>query len=48
VPSEDCHEPGVPVTDRLRLGGSKVHHHNYFTNAHVRAHLAEWLSPAAV
>jgi hypothetical protein len=48
VPSEGCHEPGVPVTDRLRLGGSKVHHHNYFTNAHVRAHLAEWLCPAAM
>ena len=43
VPSEGCHEPGMPVTDRLRLGGSQVHHHNYFANAHVRAHLAQWL-----
>jgi len=48
VPSEGCHEPGVPVTDRLRLSGSLVHHHNYFANPHVRAHLAEWLSPCAV
>ena len=45
VPSEGCHEPGVPVTDRLRLGGSRVHHHNYFANAHVREHLAQWLAP---
>jgi hypothetical protein len=43
VPSDGCHEPGVPVADRLRLGGSLVHHHNYFANAHVRAHLAKWL-----
>ena len=43
VPSEGCHEPGTPVMDRLRLGGSQVHHHNYFANAHVRAHLAQWL-----
>jgi hypothetical protein len=48
VPSEGCHEPGVPVADRLRLGGSQVHHHNYFANAHVHAHLAEWLCPSAV
>lgn len=45
VPSEGCHEPGTPVTDRLRLGGSQVHHHNYFANAHVRAHLAQWFAP---
>ncbi|HYJ39395.1 MAG TPA: hypothetical protein VEW08_01325 [Steroidobacteraceae bacterium] len=44
VPSEGCHEPGTPVTDRLRLGGSLVHHHNYFANAHVRAHLAQWFA----
>ncbi|HEY6126250.1 MAG TPA: hypothetical protein VIV63_16475 [Steroidobacteraceae bacterium] len=43
VPSEGCHEPGAPVTDRLRLGGAQVHHHNYFANTHVRTHLAEWL-----
>jgi hypothetical protein len=48
VQSEGCHEPGVPVTDRLRLGGSQVHHHNYFANAHVRSHLSEWLCAAAV
>ena len=45
VPSEGCHEPGTPVTDRLRLGGSQVHHHNYFANAHVRDHLAQWFAP---
>ena len=44
VPSEGCHEPGTAVTDRLRLGGSQVHHHNYFANAHVRAQLAQWLA----
>jgi len=45
VPSEGCHEPGVPVADRLRLGGSQVHHHNYFASPEVRTHLAEWLRP---
>ena len=44
VPSEGCHEPGIPVTDRLRLGGADVHHHNYFANTHVRAHLAQWFA----
>jgi hypothetical protein len=44
VPSEGCHEPGTPVADRLRLGGSEVHHHNYFANAHVRAHLTQWFA----
>jgi hypothetical protein len=44
VPSEGCHEPGTPVAARLRLGGSDVHHHNYFANAHVRAHLAQWFA----
>jgi hypothetical protein len=48
VPSEACHEPGTPVTDRLRLGGSQVHHHNYFANAHVRAHLAQWLGAGSL
>jgi len=48
VPSEGCHEPGTPVTDRLRLGGSLVHHHNYFANTHVRAHLAQWFAPDRV
>jgi len=43
VPSDACHEPGVPVTDSLRLGGSEVHHHNYFTNRHVRERLESWL-----
>lgn len=43
VPSDGCHEPGVPVADSLRLGGSEVHHHNYFANRHVRERLAHWL-----
>ena len=43
VPTEGCHEPGVPVSDSLRLGGSQVHHHNYFTNLHVRERLESWL-----
>jgi len=48
VPSEGCHEPGAQVSDRLRLGGSDVHHHNYFANAHVRTHLAQWLAADSV
>jgi len=48
VPSEGCHEPGVPVADRLQLVGSQVHHHNYFANSHVHAQLAEWLLPSAM
>jgi hypothetical protein len=48
VPTESCHWAGVPVTDRLRLGGSQVHHHNYFASAHLRQHLARWLAPAPV
>ncbi len=43
VPSEGCHEPGTQVADSLRLGGSAVHHHNYFSNQHVRDRLARWL-----
>jgi hypothetical protein len=44
VPADGCHEPGIPVADRLRLGGADVHHHNYFANEHVRAHLAQWFA----
>jgi hypothetical protein len=43
VPSDGCHEPGVPVADSLRLGGSDMHHHNFFSNRHVRERLADWL-----
>jgi hypothetical protein len=43
VPSDDCHEPGVAVTDSLRLSGSEVHHHNYFASPVVRERLAAWL-----
>jgi hypothetical protein len=44
VPSDACHEPGVPVADSLRLGGAQVHHHSYFANQHVRERLLAWLS----
>jgi len=44
VPSDGCHAPGASITDSLRLGGSDVHHHNYFANVHVRQRLAAWLN----
>ena len=43
VPSAGCHEPGAPPVESLRLGGSDVHHHNYFANRHVREQLESWL-----
>jgi pimeloyl-ACP methyl ester carboxylesterase len=43
VPSDGCHEPGSTPADSLRLGGSDVHHHNYFANPHVRERLESWL-----
>jgi pimeloyl-ACP methyl ester carboxylesterase len=43
APSAGCHLPGVQPVDTLRLGGSDVHHHNYFANAHVRERLDSWL-----
>jgi hypothetical protein len=43
VPVDGCHEPGVPVTDSLKIGGADVHHHNYFTNRHVIEFLGRWL-----
>jgi hypothetical protein len=43
VPSAGCHEPGVQPVESLRLGGSDVHHHNYFANRHVRERLEAWL-----
>lgn len=43
VPSDGCHVPGNAPADSLRLGGADVHHHNYFTNAHVRERLVAWL-----
>jgi pimeloyl-ACP methyl ester carboxylesterase len=42
VPTQGCHEPGIPVTDSLRLAGVDTHHHNYFANPRVRERLAEW------
>jgi hypothetical protein len=42
VPVDGCHEPGVPVTDSLKIGGADVHHHNYFTNRHVIEYLGRW------
>jgi pimeloyl-ACP methyl ester carboxylesterase len=43
VPAAGCHEPGVKPVDTLRLGGSDVHHHNYFANQHARERLELWL-----
>jgi pimeloyl-ACP methyl ester carboxylesterase len=43
VPTQGCHEPGIPVTESLRLAGIDTHHHNYFANARVRECLAAWL-----
>jgi pimeloyl-ACP methyl ester carboxylesterase len=43
APSAGCHLPGVQPIDSLRLGGSDVHHHNYFANRHVRERLESWL-----
>jgi hypothetical protein len=43
VPVAGCQEPGVPPIETLRLGGSDVHHHNYFANRHVRERLETWL-----
>jgi hypothetical protein len=41
VPERGCHEPGVPVTDSLRL--RDVHHHGYFTSPELQARLTRWL-----
>ena len=43
VPSEGCHEPGAPTADSLRLAGSAIHHHNYFSERAVRERLYAWL-----
>jgi hypothetical protein len=42
TPVDGCHEPGGRVSDSLKLGGTEIHHHNYFTNQHVRERLAAW------
>ena len=50
VPTQGCHEPGIPVAESLRLAGIDTHHHNYFANVRVRECLARWLledAPAA-
>jgi len=43
VPSEGCHDVGVPASDSLVFNGADVHHHNYFANQQVRERLATWL-----
>ena len=43
VPSAGCHLPGAQPVDTLKVGGSDVHHHNYFANRHVRERLESWL-----
>jgi hypothetical protein len=42
VPVEGCHEPRLPVADSLKIGGAEIHHHNYFTDRHVRERLCAW------
>jgi hypothetical protein len=44
VPTQGCHEPGLPVNDSLHLVGSEVHHQNYFGDRRVRGRLAAWLT----
>jgi hypothetical protein len=41
VPTQGCHEPGIPVKESLHL--QAVHHHGYFSDARVRQRLASWL-----
>jgi hypothetical protein len=43
VPTQGCHEPGIPVNDKLQLAGRAHHHHNYFSSDRVRKALAHWL-----
>jgi hypothetical protein len=43
APAAACHLPGVQPVDTLRLTGSDVHHHSYFSNAEVRDRLDSWL-----
>lgn len=42
VPTQGCHEPGVPVHESLHLSGSAVHHHNYFASRDVQDRLGTW------
>ena len=44
VPTQGCHQPGIPVNDSLQLVGGDVHHQNYFADRRVRDRLAAWLS----
>jgi hypothetical protein len=44
VPSEGCQLPTAQLTDGLRLAGTQVHHHNYFSDEHVLARLDAWLA----
>ena len=43
APAAACHLPGVQPVDTLRLTGSDVHHHSYFSNPEVRERLDSWL-----
>jgi hypothetical protein len=43
VPSDGCHLPSATPDDSLRIAGSQVHHHNYFSSPAVRDRLAAWL-----
>jgi hypothetical protein len=43
VPSDGCHLPTATPDDSLRIAGSQIHHHNYFSSSVVRERLTTWL-----
>ncbi len=43
VPSDGCHLPTATPDDSLRIAGSQIHHHNYFSSPVVRERIAAWL-----
>jgi hypothetical protein len=43
VPSDGCHLPSATPDDSLRIAGSQIHHHNYFSSMVVRERLVSWL-----
>jgi hypothetical protein len=43
VPSDGCHLATATPGDSLRIAGSRIHHHNYFSSSAVRERLSSWL-----
>ena len=43
VPSDGCHLPTATPDDSLRIAGSQIHHHNYFSSPVARERLNSWL-----